>query len=209
MSPQLGRGSGISKSWLDRQSTTTSAASSVGEDGAGGSSRSSESGVTGRAVYASPEAVFRDHYLPLARALSVVAGNPELAEEAVQEAFSRLCRNWKKVSEYEDQVAWVRRVAINLIRDQRRSLRRQVNLLLRLERQPRHAHPPRTADPELWDAVRALPLKQRTAVALFYVADLSVDQTAEAMGVSRGSVVKHLDRARKRLKTMLEDVGNE
>ncbi len=127
-----------------------------------------------------------------------------MAEEAVQEAFSKLCLNWERVSQYEDQVAWVRRVAVNQVRDHHRAVRRRAALWAKMEKEPRESALPETADGRLWRAVRQLPVKQRTALALYYVADLSVADVAEAMGVSRGAALKHLDRARTRLRTLLE-----
>ncbi len=134
----------------------------------------------------------------------MVAGDSTVAEEAVQEAFSKLCQNWQKVSQYEEQVAWIRRVAVNQIRDHQRAVRRRAALVLRMQKEPEEVVLPKTADAQLWQAVRRLSLKQRTAVALYYVADLSVVEVAAAMGVSRGAALKHLDRARSRLRVSLE-----
>jgi RNA polymerase sigma-70 factor, ECF subfamily len=166
-------------------------------------------------VYASPESLFMDHYEPLARAITLAVHDPEVARDAVQEAFARLCREWDTVSGYRHQVAWVRKVALNLARDHQRRSRRSARLFLSLDEMdldpPESAQarfsrddPPLGGDPELWRAVRQLPEKQRAAVGLFYIADLSVEQVAEAMGVSQGTVKRHLDRARNTLRTKIE-----
>lgn len=158
-----------------------------------------------RLRYASPEALFRDQYEPLSRALALIAGDVHLAEEAVQEAFARLCLNWEKVSEYEDQAAWVRRVAVHRVYDHHRFFRRKARLLLRLTHSDPVAAPASPVDPRVAEAIRTLPLKQRTAVALFYLADLSLLDVAEAMAVSEGTVKRHLNRARAGLRTILEE----
>ncbi len=134
----------------------------------------------------------------------MVAGDSDVAEEAVQEAFSRLCLNWARVSRYDDQVAWVRRVAINRIKDEHRFLRRRAIFYAGRTDVPGELLPRETGDARLWQSVRRLPLKQRTALALYYVADLAVADVAGAMGVSTGTALKHLDRARTRLRTLLE-----
>jgi DNA-directed RNA polymerase specialized sigma24 family protein len=60
-------------------------------------------------------------------------------------------------------------------------------------------------DPDVWTAVRSLPLRQRTAVMLRYVADFAEADIAEAMGVSRGTVAATLSAARRSLALVLAD----
>ncbi|MFN2522937.1 MAG: sigma-70 family RNA polymerase sigma factor, partial [Mycobacteriales bacterium] len=54
-------------------------------------------------------------------------------------------------------------------------------------------------------ALRALPRRQREVVVLRYYADLSVEQTAYAMGISAGSVKSHTSRAMTALRSLLEE----
>jgi len=49
-----------------------------------------------------------------------------------------------------------------------------------------------------------LPLRQRTAAALFYEADFSVAEIAAVMNISEGAVKSHLSRARQSLRQVLE-----
>jgi RNA polymerase sigma-70 factor, ECF subfamily len=157
-----------------------------------------------RARYGYPEDVYEHDHDRLVQALTLVAGNRETAADAVQEAFVRLVRDWGHVAAYEDPAAWVRRVALNLIHDQQRSIWRQTRLLLRIEQQPSVPDEIRSFDPELWQQVRILPAKQRTAVALRYVSDLTLREVAEAMHVSEGTVDQHLRRALRTLRETLE-----
>jgi RNA polymerase sigma-70 factor (ECF subfamily) len=154
--------------------------------------------------YSSPEALFVCEYASLSRALSLVAGNMEAAEDAVQEAFAQLCKNWSKVAAYDDQAAWVRRVAINRAIDQKRSLARRAGAILRLGGEPAFSPQAQLPDSDLTRALRRLPLKQRTAVGLYYLADLSVVEVAKSMGVSEGTVKRHLARAREALRSTLQ-----
>ena len=176
--------------------------------------------------FASPESLFVDQYEPLAQALTLISRDPDVAQDAVQEAFVRLCREWPTVSGYRHQAAWVRKVALNLVRDQQRRSGRWARFSVSLEQMEQDApatdaadaaeatdpavdglisdDPAACADPELWSAVRRLPERQRTAVGLFYIADLKVSEVAAAMGVSSGTVKRHLERARNTLRTNVE-----
>jgi RNA polymerase sigma factor (sigma-70 family) len=58
---------------------------------------------------------------------------------------------------------------------------------------------------DLLRALRALPVRQREAAVLFYVADLPLHAVADAMGISDGAVKSHLARAREGLRVNLEE----
>ena len=62
---------------------------------------------------------------------------------------------------------------------------------------------------EVWDLVRSLPTRQRTAVVLRYVGDLREDDIASVMGVTRGTVAATLANARRALATVLDDIEVE
>jgi RNA polymerase sigma-70 factor, ECF subfamily len=158
----------------------------------------------GRSLCSSPEAVFSSQRNSLVRALTLYCGDRGLAEDCVQEAFARLCLNWRRVSTYDDPAIWVRRVALNLAKDHRRLLVRRARLVVRLGDQ-QEPPPSRTeVDPQLWSAIRGLPSRQRTAVALYYVGDLKVAEVAMTMKISEGTVKRHLERARETLRKKLE-----
>ncbi len=154
--------------------------------------------------YGCPEDVFEHDYDRLVQALTIVAGDKETAADAVQEAFVRLVRDWGHLGAYENPAAWVRRVALNLIHDHQRSVWRQARLLLRIEQQPPAREGASAMAEEVWEQLRALPLKQRTALALYYVGDLTEREAADVMHVSEGTVKQHLHRARQTLRETLE-----
>ena len=152
---------------------------------------------------ANPEAMFLAHYARLVRALTVIGGDREAADDAVQEAFIQACLSWDRISNYDDPVAWVRRVALNRLSNQRRSLFRRFGALAR------SAEPDPVAGPspdglDLAAALQRLPEQQRTAVALHYVEGLKVREVAVAMGITEGTVNRHLHRARETLRPALE-----
>ena len=148
------------------------------------------------------EELFRAHYERLVRSLTMASGDPEQAADAVQEAFVRAHVRWRRLRQYEDPVGWVRRVAINLLRDQHRRSKRKDRALARLAAVPAAAEGVPRHD-GLGELLDELPPQQRTAVALYYVEDLSVAEIATAMGLAEGSVKSHLHDARRRLRKVI------
>lgn len=136
------------------------------------------------------------------RALALTADREDAAD-AVQDAFLAAHRHWRRISVYDDPAGWVRRVAVNRLSNRRRGLGRRDAAMRRLSSQPLLPDPT-PADLDLADAVKALPRGQRLAVGLHYLADLSVDDVAAAMGVAPGTVKSQLHDARLALARHLE-----
>jgi|Tabmets5t2r1_1033131.scaffolds.fasta_scaffold14382_4 RNA polymerase sigma factor (sigma-70 family) len=145
---------------------------------------------------------FEDFYLEeyprvvkLAYALS---GSRAGAEDIAQEAFLRAYRDWDRVGSYEHQAAWVRRVAANLATSGLRRRLVEARALARLAARREPALDPLPAEnAEFWRAVRALPQRQAQAVALYYLEDLSIQQTARVLDCAEGTVRAHLTKARR------------
>lgn len=153
----------------------------------------------------SVEELFRAEYARLVRALAVSAGGAEAAADAVQDAFVQANRHWARIGQYDDPAAWLRRVAVNRISNQRRGRRRRTAALPRIS----VVSPPVATDVhpdlDLRALVVALPLQQRTAVCLHYLADLSVEEVSDAMGIAVGTVKSHLHDARRSLSSRLRE----
>jgi len=115
------------------------------------------------------------------RAGYAVLGRRADAEDCAQEAMARALARWDRVHEYAP--AWVARVATNLALDRVRRLNRRLDPVVGVVDDPvairRH---------DLVTALRALPKRQREAVVLRYLVDLSEAQTALAMGCATGTV---------------------
>jgi RNA polymerase sigma-70 factor (ECF subfamily) len=154
------------------------------------------------------DALFRDHYGRLVRTLTLVSGDRETAADAVQEAFVAAHLRWRRVNRYDDPVGWIRRVAINRLRDTHRRSTRKERALQRLAvAAPRDAPDPTadlaqrsTDDQATMATLGTLPRQQRLCLALFYVDGLSVAETAKALELSEGAVKFHLHEGRKRLR---------
>lgn len=143
----------------------------------------------------------------LVASLLLVAGDIHVAQDAADEAFARALARWDRVGRMDSPNGWTYKVALNLLRRRGRRAARERELL---SRQRPVGEVPAPAG-EAWDAVRQLPPRQRTAVVLKYVADLTEEQVGAAMGVSRSTISSSLADARRTLGQLLcdEDGGLE
>jgi len=146
--------------------------------------------------------VFERHYPTLVRALTAGCGDPEVASDCVQDAFLSAHLRWRQISRYEDPVAWVRRVAINRIRDHFRHEMRGARVLVLLSADPQWIDEP-TPQGEAAALLAKLPPQQRLAMSLYYLEGLSVAEVAHAMSLSVGAVKFHMNQGRERLRPVL------
>lgn len=141
------------------------------------------------------ESEFRDlyaaHFGPLSGYALSLVGDPGLASDVAQEAFTRLFARWGSV---RDPRAWVYFVATNLATDTWRRSQRDRALTSALEptaRGTEAAH-----DPWLRDLVDRLPARLREPVLLHYYADLPVEEVARLTHRPVGTVKRRLHEAR-------------
>ncbi len=145
------------------------------------------------------EEVYRSYSEELTRYATGLVG-PADAGDVVTDAWLKATRsrNWAAV---ENQKAFLYRSVFSVANDHhRKTLSRRLRELKTAV--PHYAEDP-AIDLDVLRAVGTLSLQQRSAVMLTYWGDLAPEQVAERMGISTGSVKKHLARARKRLKERL------
>ncbi len=145
------------------------------------------------------EVVYRASYSRLVGQLYVVTTSRAEAEEVVQEAFARLWARWDQVGGYENIEAWVRRVAINAAIGRWRRTARE---------QPLHeisgvADDRSGSDVEVLLTLRKIPIHQRSALFLHHVVGLSVEEIADEMSSTPGTVKSWLSRGRASLDALL------
>ena len=151
-------------------------------------------------------ALYERHALGLTRLAFLMLGDRQAAEDVVQEAFCGLYRAWDRMSDHAHALGYVRSSVLNGSRSALRRSRRvpravaveaaasAEDIVLSGERQR-----------ETVAALRRLPPRQREAVVLRYFADLPEQETAAAMGVSRGTVKSTTSRALAALARMLQE----
>lgn len=144
---------------------------------------------------------YEAHRDQLHAAVAVTLGDPQLAEEAVDEAFVRAAERWQQVRGLAMPAGWVYRVAVNWAHNWRRHRRsRPLAPLDRLDRPYADVVP----DVDLEQTLAALPLRQRQLLVLRYGLQFSVAEIAITLGMAEGTVMSSLHRARKKLSTDLE-----
>jgi RNA polymerase sigma-70 factor (sigma-E family) len=126
----------------------------------------------------------------LFRTALAIAGDRGLAEDALQSALVKAYSSWHRVRAADRPEAYVRRMVVNEVLGWRR------HGWWHRERPHEGVEPGTLASQEgrvvqrltLWEAVQALPVRQRAVVVLRYYEDLTEVQIAEVLGCSRGTV---------------------
>lgn len=153
-------------------------------------------------------ALYEREYVRLVRSISLVTGEPGLAEDAVAEAFAKAWSRWPHVRAHERPAAWISRVALNECRSRFRR-RKVAQRLAHAVAQPEVVHDPEPPASPVWEAVARLPERDRVLVALRYVADLAQHEVAVVLGVPTGTVASSLHRIRRQLGVELSPVTEE
>jgi RNA polymerase sigma-70 factor (sigma-E family) len=135
----------------------------------------------------------------------LLCGDWHLAEDLVQATFTKLYLAWPRIYRYEHLDQYAHRTLLNtFFSERRRSWRRE---------DPVHelpATPDTTAATGgtedrlvLIGALADLPDRQRATLVLRFFEDMSVEQTADLLGISNGAVKTHTSRALATLRTRL------
>ncbi|MEV8638297.1 SigE family RNA polymerase sigma factor [Streptosporangium sp. NPDC051023] len=142
--------------------------------------------------------LYAEHALGLTRLALVILGDRESAEDVVQEAFLGLHRRFGGLRDPAKALVYLRSAVLNNARS-----------VLRRRRLPSWFAG--TYEPPVWsaesvamlgderravlEALRRLPVRQREVLLLRFYADLSEEETAQAMRISRGTVKSTTHRA--------------
>lgn len=139
----------------------------------------------------------------LRRVAYAMCGSWHQADDLLQTAFTKLYVAWPRLSRAGFEDAYVRRIILNaLLDDRRRAWSRELPGLQQYDRAAPEVAGPEVRD-ELVQALQQLPPMQRRTVVLRHVADLSVEQVATELGISVGTVKSHTSRGLARLQELL------
>ena len=141
----------------------------------------------------------------LVRTAYAVSGDLGVAEDAVQTAFAKAYRSWRRISRLEAPEAYLRRMALNeVLNDRRRARRRHEITSAEPPDSPANVGPDPLAHDEMWRAIMTLPPRQRAVLVLRYYEDLSEQQIADALGCRPGTVKSQASAAIAALRACLD-----
>jgi RNA polymerase sigma-70 factor, ECF subfamily len=142
------------------------------------------------------ERLYREQGERMWRAVLAFTGDPDVAGDAVAEAFAQALRRGTAL---RDPARWTWRTVFRIARGELKA-RRARPVPIRAG----HVELPEPAV-ELIEALRGLPERQRAAVVLHHAADLPVREVAASLGMTSAAVRMNLTRARRRLRELLEE----
>ena len=146
---------------------------------------------------------FAQHYRRvLGSVLIVCAGDMPRAEDATNDAFIDALEKWDRVADMDSPQSWVTKVAINKAKRSWLRRKRYVDPInVETLKLPMFDN---ASNVELWNAVGELSVKQRTAIVMRYVDDMTQGDIASELGVAPGTVSATLTQARAKLRVELE-----
>ena len=153
-------------------------------------------------------ALYAEHALGLVRLAVLMVGDRPTAEDVVQDAFLALYRRWPTLKDPDRALAYARASVLNGCRMVHRANSRHDGITLAAPDDTESAEETALlgeASREVLTALRRLPARQREAVVLRYYLDMTEDQAAAAMRVSRGTVKSATSRGLAALGRLLKE----
>ena len=152
------------------------------------------------------ETMIRQWGTSVLRTCFVCLSDAQQAEDAMQDTFLKA---WRNLDQFEkrngaSEKTWLMHIALNVCRDYRRTRWfRHVDMSRALEDVPLHMNDALPEDRELLMDVLALPEKLRQPILLYYYQDMTLEEVAETLGVSKSAIHSRLRKAEDMLKVSL------
>jgi len=143
------------------------------------------------------ESLYRTHGDRLWRAVHSYAGDPEVASDAVAEAFAQALRRGAAI---RSPLPWIWRTAFRIASAELK----ERSGFTSFEESASSYELPEPVEP-LLRALRELSPKQRASVVLYHYAGYQVNDVAKMLGSTGPAVRVHLYRARNRLRDLLKE----
>lgn len=148
----------------------------------------------------------RTYGTAILRTCFVILSDACEAEDAMQDTFLRA---WRAMDTFEQRngasvKTWLMRIAINVCRDyQRKRWFRHIDMRHALEDLPQGMMTVLPEDRELMLDILRLPDDLKKPLTLYYYQDMNLQETADALGISKSTVHTRLKKAEQALKLSL------
>lgn len=145
---------------------------------------------------------YQAHYHRLVRALRLAGADAAAAEDATQEAFARALVHWNRVSRGANPTGYLYTAAFRLLaKAQRKASRDRVQAVAAPTADPTGSAAISAAAVEA--ALVAMPPRRRACAVMCLVVGLPARDAGAALGITDGTVRKHLEEARQDLAAVL------
>ena len=160
--------------------------------------------------HAQCEVLYREHAPRLVRLCRLLLRNPQEAEDVAHEVFLKLAESHRATDRAVAWGPWLTRVAINACRDRQRAAWWRLwhgasdgAELVDSGPTPEAATLTGETREQIWRAFQRLSQRQREVFVLRHLEEWSTRDVAQALGLSTGSVKRHLFRAVEHLRKAL------
>jgi RNA polymerase sigma-70 factor (sigma-E family) len=148
--------------------------------------------------------VAREHALQ--RTALLLTGDPHSAQDLVQNTLTKLYLAWDRIEQRDRVDAYARRVLVNEHRSTwRRAWRRHEVVSDVLPDAGAPSIEPDVERDAVWAFVASLPPRQRAVIVLRYYEDLTEAETADLLGITRGTVKSQAHKALAALRASVGD----
>jgi len=142
------------------------------------------------------EDLYRLEYPALVAVATALTGDLQAGEDLVQDTMVKAFLRWSWLKHFGRPGAWCHRVLTNACRGWWRKRRVQDRYRQNYRPSGHIIEEPTIEFVAFWAAVRRLPSRPGSVVALFYAADHTVAEVASILNVPEGTVRSDLSRAR-------------
>jgi RNA polymerase sigma-70 factor, ECF subfamily len=147
--------------------------------------------------------IYEERYHRFLRLAEAITGDPELARDAVQDAFARLIKRRPEFRGEGSLDGWVWRTVVNTALNARRDRQPTQAVLDDSIAAAENGRPPNAGVRAL---LASLPERQRLVLFLRYYADLDYRAIAETLEIQPGTVGATLNQAHAAIRRLLEEV---
>jgi RNA polymerase sigma-70 factor (ECF subfamily) len=157
--------------------------------------------------------IYHKHYDPVRKFIFALVKDEWVADDLIQETFTKVQKNLNQLRDVSKLTSWIFRITYNLCQDHFRKLNQSLKSEHVLtEKREIPVEPLFQKEFEqhqmgecVQDKIRLLPESYQTVLILFDLMEFSHQEIAEILDISVENVKVRLHRARKKLKTILEE----